>query len=75
MISNKSYIIGFIYMFLFMLLMPNLLALLSFLDRYFSLRFTSFGVDFIIEVIKASFMALRFALCFEQTKATKIFPH
>lgn len=56
-----------------MLLMPNLLALLSFLDRYFSLRFTSFGVDFIIEVIKASFMALRFALCLSKPKPQKSF--
>ena len=67
----KIYAIRFVYMFLFMLFVPNLLALLPFLDRFLSFTFASFGIDFIKEVIKASIMALGFALCLGKPKPQK----
>lgn len=57
----RGFLIRFVYMFLFFLLVPNLLAFVPFFDRFFSVKFSSFGMDFVLTVIGAFIMGLGFA--------------
>lgn len=59
--AMKGYVVRFVYMFLFFLLVPNLLAFVPFFDRFFSVKFSSFGIDFVLTVIVAFIMGLGFA--------------
>ena len=57
----KGFVIRFVYMFLFFLLVQNLLAFIPFFDRFFPMRFSSFGIDFVLVVVQAFIMGLGFA--------------
>lgn len=59
--AMKGYVVRFVYMFLFFLLVPNLLAFVPFFDRFFSVKFSSFGIDFVLVVVQAFIMGLGFA--------------